>query len=94
MLVCLSLNFFGSALTTAPTSTSARAGAKEAINFIETCFLFVVSNQKTTTSKQHKKLKFGMQSYFNPTKRNMKKNWGYLPHQEAEIRYAVLVQPK
>ena len=35
--------------------------------------LFVVSNHKTTTSKQHRKLKFFMQSYFNPTTRNMKK---------------------
>ena len=34
----------GSTLATAPASTSARAGAKEHINFIETCCLFVVSN--------------------------------------------------
>ena len=66
--------FCWSALATAPASTSARAGAKETINFIETCltFFFFFSNHKTTTSKQHRTLKFGMQSYFNPTKRNMK----------------------
>ena len=68
---------FWSALATTPASISARAVGKEAINFIETfAFVVFVSNHKTTTSKQHRKLKFGMQSYFNPTKRNMKKkNW-------------------
>ena len=88
---------YWSALATTPASTSVRAVAKEAINFIETfClvllpFSFFVSNHKTTTSKQHKKLKFGMQSYFNPTNRNIRS-----PHttQEAEIRHAVLFQPK
>ena len=41
--------------------------------------LFVVcclSNHKSTTSRQPRKLKFCMPSYFNPTKWNMKKNIG------------------
>ena len=42
-------------------------------------FALCVSNHKTTTSKQHRKLKFGMQSYFNPTKRNMKNKIGVTP---------------
>ena len=79
--VCFVLTFqmghkHWSALATTPASTSALAGAKEAINLIETwlCLLLLfVSNHKTTTSKQHRKLKFGMQSYFNPTRKKMEK---------------------
>jgi hypothetical protein len=66
---------YWSALATTPASISAQAGAKEAINFIEIFFL-LFSNHKTTTSKKHRKLTFSMQSYFNPTKRNMKKKIG------------------
>ena len=67
---------FWSALATAPTSAS--AGAKEASNFTEFCFVvvFVVSNHRTTTSRHTRKLKFGMQAYFNPTRRNIKKKIG------------------
>ena len=43
---------YWSALATTPASISARAGAKEAINFIET-LLFFVSNHESTSSKQH-----------------------------------------
>ena len=38
-----------------------------------------VSNHKTTTSEQHRKTKLGMQFYFNPTKRNIKKKLGFPP---------------
>jgi hypothetical protein len=53
-----------SALAKTPASISARAGAKEAIN----------NRVKTnnSTSKQHRKLKFSMQYYFN-TNKEMKK---------------------
>ena len=111
-----------SALATTPASISARAGAKEAINFIETCLAFfcffvsptiklpllsnigswnsvcsLISTQlkeiwrkklglptpplsslnrvktNNSTSKQHRKLKFGVQSYFNLNKERKKK---------------------
>jgi hypothetical protein len=56
-----------SALATTPASISAQAGAKEAINFIETfTFLFFFSNYKNTTSKYH----------LNPSKRNMMNKLG------------------
>ena len=35
-----------------------------------------VSNHKSTTSRLHRKVKFDMQAYFNPTKRNIKKKLG------------------
>jgi hypothetical protein len=71
---------FWSALASAP--TSALAGAQQAIIFMwnqySLCNIqYIIWNcffpSYFTTSKQHRKLKFGMQSYFNPTKRNMKK---------------------
>ena len=34
---------------------------------------FVVSNHKSTSSRQPRRVKFHMQVYFNPTKRNLKK---------------------
>ena len=58
---------FWSALATAPTSAS--AGAKEASNSTEN----FVYNHKTTTSRQPRKLKFGMEVSFDPTRRNIKK---------------------
>ena len=64
--------FYWSALATIPASTSALAGAKEVIHFID-FFVCCLSNHKSNTSRPPRKLKFSMQSYFNPTKRNMKK---------------------
>ena len=34
----------------------------------------------TSTSRQPRKLKFGMNAYFNPTRRNMNKKLGLTPH--------------
>ena len=62
-------HFCWSALATAPTSAS--AGAKVASNSTEFVVLFV-SNHRTTTSRQPRKLKFGMEASFNPTRRNIK----------------------
>ena len=54
--------------------------AKEAINFMEffslVVLFFFVSNHKSTTSRQPRRVKFDMQAYFNPTKRNLKKKIG------------------
>ena len=49
-------HLYWSALATAQASTSARAGAKEAINFIDTFFL-PFSNHKSTNFRQPRKLK-------------------------------------
>ena len=45
------------------------------------CFgvVLLVSNHKSTTSRQPKKVKFDMQAYFNPTKRNIKKKIRFNP---------------
>ena len=69
-----------SALATAPASTSARAGVKEAIHFIETfAFFLCVSNHKSNTARQPMKLKFCRYAHFNPTRRNIKKKIGLSP---------------
>ena len=40
------------------------------------CFCFFVSNHKSTTSRQPRRVKLDLQPYFNPTKRNLKKKNG------------------
>ena len=61
-----------SALATVPTSAS--AGAKEAFNFTEFCCFSCFYNHRKPTSRHTRKLKFGIQAYFNLTRRNIKKN--------------------
>ena len=48
---------FWSALATTPASPSARTGAKEAIHFVEFVVCYCLSNHKSTTSRQPRKLK-------------------------------------
>ena len=55
--------------------------------------LFYKSVYKYTTSRQPRKLKFGMQASFNPTSRNIKKKGGS-PHIGLSLKLAVLLQGK
>ena len=43
-----------------------------------------------STSKQHRKLKFGVQYYFNPNK-EMKKKW--VPSHQTSLKYFCFCQP-
>ena len=42
------------------------------------CWSCLVSNHKSTTFKQPRRVKFDMQPYFNPTKRYMRNNYGHM----------------
>ena len=66
IFVCLLVS-----LSLSPNLSFSWAEAKEASNSSQ-FFLFCFYNHRTTTSRQPRKLKFDMQAYFNPTKRNMK----------------------
>ena len=62
---------YWSALATAHPQLQLKLGLRKPLISLK-LFCNVVSNHKTTTSKLYRKLKFGTQSYFKPTKRNMK----------------------
>jgi hypothetical protein len=69
----INYEYYWSALATSPASSSARTGPLISLKLVFVC----LSNHKSTTSDQPRKLKFGILCDFNPTKRTVKEaNWG------------------
>jgi hypothetical protein len=85
VLVSLSLN-----PNPAPTQTNP-TGLRGAINFTLIFFFFLsfffLDYQKGHRRRQPRKLNFGMQLYFEPTKLNMKKKIGDTPPPPLQMQF-------
>ena len=54
----------------------------------------MIVNDCNLGSRQPRRLKFDMQAYFNPTKRNLFKNWGQLPLNRVNKCHMRFSQPR